>query len=136
MIDIKTKFDDVIRNDTALQALLGGTPQDPRIYPYYQGDAQITPTKPGFITYSVVNPETLMAVEMPVVTLAVWTREWLRAEQVAARLEALFDQQIHVTAAPDSRRLYTKVLNVNDAYQQEPRYAGKNMHILASWSRV
>ena len=136
MEDIKSKFEDVMRTDTTIQSLMGGTPQDPRVYPFYSGTAEITPEKPAFITYSLMDPTKTLAVGNPVFTVAIWTREWVRAERVLARLRGLFDQEIHITAAPNNRRLYTKVLNANDKYQQEPRYAGKDVQISAGWSAV
>lgn len=137
MIDIKDKLLDVARADTTLRTLLGGTLNDPRIYPYYTGKAEITPEKPTYITYSQsAGPEAVFAVENPVFTWVVWGRTWTQVEGVRDRLRTLFHKQILVTVAPYSRRLYTKVINEVDSFQQQPDFAGKTLHIRAGWLTV
>jgi hypothetical protein len=137
MIDIKDKLLDVARGDTALRGLLGGTVTDPRIYPYYEGKAEISAVKPAYITYSQsANPEPAFAIESPVFTWAIWGRTWTQVEAVRDRLRTLFQQQIYVTVSPYSRRLYTKVINETDSFQQQPDFAGKTVHIRAGWLTV
>lgn len=137
MDDIKLKLLDMMRTDPTLQALLGGSATDPRVYMYYQGDALIDPEHPGYITFSNIStPEAVQAVENPVFSLVVWTRTWARCEEIRDRLRALFHQRILITAAPDSRRLYTKLVGEQDSYQDQPKYAGKTIRLRAGWSTV
>lgn len=137
MIDIKDKLLDVLRADTAFMALTGGTVAAPRIYPYYEGKAEITPAKPAYVTYSQsANPEAPFAVQSPVFTFIIWGRNWTRVEEIRDRFYALFHQQILVTTSPYSRRLYTKVVNEVDSFQQQPDFAGKTIYVRAGWSTV
>lgn len=137
MQDIKDKLLDVARADTALMTLLGGTATDPRIYPYYEGKAEVKPTKPVYITYSQsASPEAIYAVEQPVFTWVIWGRTWTQVENVRDRLRTLFHKQIHITNTPYSRRLYTKVVSEADSFQQQPDFAGKTLQIRAGWSTV
>lgn len=137
MIDIKDKLLDVLRADTALMAIIGGTPADPRIYAYYEGQATISATKPAYITYSQsASPEATFAVENPVFTFVIWARTWTTVERARDRFRALFHKQILITDAPDSRRLYTKIINEVDSFQQQPDFTGKTLHVRAGWSTV
>lgn len=137
MIDIKDKMLDVARTDATLMGLLGGTTTDPRIYPYYEGKAEVTNTKQAFITYSQsAGPEATFATENPAFTWVIWGRTWTRVEAVRDRMRTLFHKQIFVTNAPYSRRLYTKVVNEVDSFQQQPDFAGKTLHIRVGWSTV
>lgn len=137
MIDIKDKLLDVLRADTALMTILGGTPADPRIYPYYEGKADVKPAKPVYITYSQsANPESPFAVQSPVFTFIIWGRHWTQVEAARDRFYVLFHKQIHVTVTPYDRRLYTKVVNEVDSFQQQPDFAGKTVYVRAGWSTV
>lgn len=137
MIDIKDKILDVLRADTALMGLLGGTAADPRVYPYYEGQAIVNAQKPAYVTYSQsANPEATYAVENPVFTFVIWGRTWTQVERIRDRFRALLHKKILITDAPDSRRLYTKVINEVDSFQQQPDFAGKTLHLRAGWSTV
>lgn len=136
MDDIKLKLLDMMRTDPTLQALLGGSPPDPRVYMYYQGDALIDSQHPAYITFSNIStPEAVQAVENPVFSIVVWSRTWSRCEEVRDRLRDLFHKKIFVTT-PDSRRIYTKLVGEQDSYQDQPKYAGKTMQLRAGWSTV
>lgn len=137
MIDIKDKIVDILRADTALMAIIGGTAADPRVYPYYEGHANVNAQKPAYVTYSQsANPEATFAVENPVFTFVIWGRTWTVVERARDRFRALFHKQIHITDAPASRRLYTKVINEVDSFQQQPDFTGKTLHVRAGWSTV
>lgn len=135
MQDIKLKILDVLRTDATLQGLVGGTPSDPRVYVYYQGDAEITPAKPGFVTISnTATPEATQAVESPIFSVMIWTRRWDRCEAIRDRIRALVHKTLVITST--GRKLYLKIVNEVDSYQHQPQYAGKTLHIRAGSSTV
>jgi|OpeIllAssembly_1097287.scaffolds.fasta_scaffold00003_22 hypothetical protein len=136
MDDIKLKLLDLMRTDPTLQAYLGGSVTDPRVYMYYQGDALIDSQHPAYITFSNISTgEAASAVEEPVFSVVVWSRTWSRCEEIRDRLRALFHKKIFVTT-PDSRRIYTKFVGEQDSYQDQPKYAGKTIRLRAGWSTV
>src|SRR5687768_4184206 len=93
-LDITRYMVDTLRNDAAYRALTGATSKDPRVYPYYEGSATIDPStgRYGYITYALTaDPERLAATGAPVFSIAVWADTDVRAQQMAARVDALFN---------------------------------------------
>lgn len=140
MDDIKDKLVDVLRTDLPMQQMLGGTPQAPRVYPYYEPKAaDVSREKPAYITFAAVGrPEAVFAVDSPVVTFMVWVGgahgSWGLCEQIALRFRDLFHQQLYVTRT--GRKLYTKIVNESDSTQNQPNFVGKNIQIRFSSSTV
>ena len=124
--EIRLKLLDVLRADTTLQTLMGGTAADSRIYPYYRGQASITPAHPGFITYSMVaRTEAVYAVDSPVFSFAVWSLSEGRCSEITTRLETILNKELFVTSGND--RIYVKLANDEDAFSEQPDYSGRRL---------
>jgi len=124
--DIKKSLLSVLEGDATMTTLLGATASDPRIYPYYNGDAKITTTLLAFITYSnLAVPEAQFAVEDPVFSFTIWSRTWVNTEAVRDRMCALLDKQDIDSIDTPIRKLYSKKVGERDQYQEQPQYAGK-----------
>lgn len=124
--EIRLKLLDILRTDVTLQALMGGTPSDTRIYPYYRGGANITPTQPGYLTYSMVaRSEAVYAIDNPVFSFAVWSLSEGRCSEIATRLEVVLNKELFVTSGGD--RIYVKLANDEDAFSEQPNYSGRRL---------
>jgi len=144
VIDIrkaKLKVIDVVSTDPELLRLLGATPGDLRIYPYYRGRALINDQKaPSFITYSfTARPEAVQAVDNNMVSFAVWARAEATAEAVAYRIMALLHQKTFATdpeVENQSDHIYVKQTSMADSFSEQPNYAGRRLEYRVSQSTV
>ena len=126
--DTRLKMVDILSQDATLRALMGGSAADPRVYPYYRGEAKITPELPGYITYTMTaRPEAVVAVDSPTYSIGVWARSEGRCEELSTRVMALLHQRLLLTSA--GRRVYTKVINAEDAFSEQPNYCGRRLHV-------
>jgi len=135
--DIKKLIKSTIKNDSTIQLLLGGTPADPRIYPYYQPKVVISTTQKAFITYSLISaPEPAGAVENPVYSMSIWALDWTTAEDVEKSLMRLFNKKRLTTASPESRAVYSKRISVHDQFQEQTDFSGKVCHFRIGYSPI
>lgn len=143
MKDLRLRLGDMLRNDATLQAILGGTPTDPRVYNYYEGDATVGPDIPAYVTISnIATPETGGAVLSPIFSFVIWARRQDTVEAVRDRLcgvpgtAGLLHKQIIVTDPPASQRWYGKRTAEQDSFQHQPNFTGKTVHFRFSRKEI
>lgn len=131
----------ILAEDPELQALLSGTPADPRVYLYYLADAYITADLQAYITVALTGTRTAQAVTTPSYTLAIWSRGQTRLEQVRNRIAGthsapggLLHKQYYQTGV--GRRLYTKIVGEVDRFQPQPNFSGKQLVLSAHWLEI
>jgi len=140
MQGIEIKMISVIAGDATLQSLMGGdgdVSSDPRVYWYYQGDAEVTSAKPAYITYAqLASPESSAGVGAPVYSMLVWGRDVDVVEQVRDRLETLFDKVTYTSPSPYSKAFYGRLIHEQDSFQEHSNFAGKTLHFRFGFDRT
>lgn len=135
MTDIKEFIISTLTSDGTIRTLTGASIEDPRIYWYYQGDAEVTPTKPAYITYALIaDPEVTQAVASPIFSFIIWGRYDNVVAAVRDRLVALFNKQLLLTGT--SRQLYGKLVTQQDSFQEQPNFAGITLHFRFGWLSI
>jgi hypothetical protein len=121
--------------DATFRTLSGWTATDPRLYWYFQGDAELSGTKRVYITYTLLNVSEPEGVSQPIYSFRIWAREEDLEQMllVRNRLRALFHQQL---LAVSGQPVFGKVIMEGDAFQPEQRFAGLNVQIRFGYSTV
>lgn len=125
-----------VRADATIAGLTGATLTDPRIYWYYQPDAEINSTKQAYITYAqTAFPSTdRVATADPVYTLAIWGLNATVVETIRDRLVALFDERRLTTGG--GRVIHGTRLAEHDSFQEHTKFSGRNMQFRFGFSKV
>ncbi len=130
MRDIPETFLRLLSTDEAMRDLLGigKNSDDPRIYLYYNSDSLVDEEQGlrAFITYALVATGVQSGGMVgPVYSFAIWGRDQDVIEQVRDRLVDLLDKKALNTGV---RTVYGKVVQENDSFQDQPKFAGKTLH--------
>ena len=131
-----------ISGDSTLRTLLGVRIDDPRVYWYYQPAATIDSTGPraAYITYMhSALPERTQAVGEPTFSLSIWARNLSVLDAVRDRLVTLFgddDARGVLYTLPNGRQVWTYRLGEHDNYQEDTKFAGKNLQFRLGFSQV
>lgn len=140
--DIDLLIVTTLKADATLKTLMGITPDDPRVYKYYQGSAVIDPQrgKRGYITYmNLADDERVSAVGGPVYSLAIWADSFETAHQIRARVLALlnYEGELEDTLTGASGRAYQPVkIAGRDSAQENTKFAGISLHFRFGYSHV
>ena len=134
-VDVNQMLQQRLGGDSALVSLLGRTPDDPRVYPYYNGDAIINASQRAYVTYAKTSfPERVTATGDPIWNLTLWAINWTVAAAVRDRLVALFDEQFVTT--PAGVPLWGTKVNEHDNYQEDTKFASIVVQFRFGFSRV
>lgn len=131
-VDVRAALQLRLEGDATLLALLGGVAGgDTRVYKFYEGEADIDPTLPGYLTIANLSRRKSGAVVSPLYSIVVWTRGATLAEAIGQRLIDLLDQQVFLT--PTGRKLYALLRADSESYQQYPKFSGRNLQFELTW---
>ena len=120
-----------VMEDATLSGLMGMTVNDPRVYWFFNGDARITEESPVYVTYSNLSTPASGATSAPVLALNIWGKSIETVEAVRNRLVALCERR--TLTSPGGRTVYAKFINEQDQYQEQPKFAGKVLHLQLSF---
>jgi hypothetical protein len=138
-IDLETAIREAVYTtivaDATFRTLTGWTATDPRLYWYFQGDAELSGSKRAYITYTLLNTPEPQAVSQPIYSFRIWAREEDLDQMllVRDRLKALFHQKL---LSVSSQPVYGKCVMEGDAFQPEQRFAGLNIQFRFGYSTV
>lgn len=124
-----------VNADTTIQGLTGGQPTgDPSAYWYYQAPADVSTSRPAFLTYAELSaPGERGAMTEPVFSFRIYSYGISRAHDVETRLRVLFDKQQHtitgITHANGSSKVPTGVIHGQDLFDASNKFAGREVHI-------
>lgn len=132
MNDLKQMIVSMLSSNSSLVSLLGVTVTDPRIYYYYNGEADISEDSPGYITYTMLSsPETSRGVNTPVFSLRVWALSNEHASKISDAMKEMWDKkEFSTVGTPEfpSRTVRGRLVNSVDVFQEQPNYAGVDCH--------
>jgi hypothetical protein len=132
--EIKIKFP-TLGQDAVLKPLLGSTTTDPRVYFYYQGEAEISAQKKSYITYAhLATPERTQAVGEPVFSLAIWAIDQATIKSVRDRLVVLLDETPLTTGS--GKAIFATLIGERDSFQENTKFNGKTLQFRFGYSRV
>ena len=120
-----------VMDDATLSTLLGVTEADPRIYWYYNGDAEVDEQRPVYITYANIATPAAGGTTAPVISLNLWGKSIETVEAVRNRLVGLFERTTLTSSG--GRTIYSRFVNEQDQFQEQPKFAGKAMHLQLSF---
>lgn len=136
MIDIKDLILNALSDDSVIAPLIHSTSTNPRVYPYYQPAAIIDRDNKAYITFAhTAFPGTERTASAdPVYTIAIWGLNWETVETIRDRVVYLFEEKQLTT--DDDRVVHGSRLGEHDSFQENTKFAGKNLQFRFAYSKV
>ena len=125
---ITTYLQATLAADNTLKALTGGNVVDPRVYHYYEAQAELPAGFPAYLSWAQLSRgRERGAVTEPILSIRTYAYDIQRVYDIEVRIHELFDTKVHSISGVG--RTVTAVVHAQDLFDQTNKFTGREIHI-------